>query len=605
MWYDIDSVLLLHARWCLHLHIESLRERSAAQLLAQGSAVSLITAFLLIVTAGAVFRNYKKYDTLTLPMPQKAAAVIPDTPDEEAEESAVIQAIRCWNVSDYASAEPLLKQALSDAESETEKTRYPGAAAIDLRLGMLCYENGKYAEAAEYLDAAKKSFLTTLSETEPEVLLTDGQRALCEICTGNETEGWELLQALEPVAKDAKSPADRMDACNLLARGCVLTEQTADAAGWYEQLLKTAEDTKSEQAYLKDYKAYYAGLLLADGQADKAAELCSSVLAERGSGMSDRECTRFSLLLARAKAGATDAEEALKTADEAYRAETHTVREDAEYALAVMLAKQAAGDTAGALEQAKTAVSAAAGTDLEAACREQLGLAYEDAGKPDDAIEAYNAALALSRQKKDDAQTAACLADLCRVCRLQGDYNRSVDTGLEADKLLTEQYGKYSVRRVPLLSELALSYGERHQLGLAVRKANVIKQIVHKQDFKRKASVLSDLTFGRVRTLENSGRNSMSYLQLAADQLDSQYGKTDAKAIMAQIWLGDAGMRCRAYEEASAAYGEAAARLSQAGAEEETVSAVLGVQTAVGGIRGFLAERLEEIKAALAKWDGT
>ena len=96
MWYDIDSVLLLHARWCLHLHIESLRERSAAQLLAQGSAVSLITAFLLIVTAGAVFRNYKKYDTLTLPMPQKAAAVIPDTPDEEAEESAVIQAIRCW-----------------------------------------------------------------------------------------------------------------------------------------------------------------------------------------------------------------------------------------------------------------------------------------------------------------------------------------------------------------------------------------------------------------------------------------------------------------------------------------------------------------------------
>ena len=587
------------------MHIESLREQSSVSLLAQRSAAGLFTVLILLVTAGAVVRNFTKYDTLSLPLPQKEQPVVTDTPDSDEEQAAIVRAIRCWNTSDYEAAEPLLQQALTDAESETAKTSYPGTAAVNLRLGMLCYERGQYSDAKKYLNEAKTGFQSTLSDDAPEVLLTDGQTALCEIMTGNEKEGWALLQALEPLAESAKSPADRMDACNLLARGCVLTEQTADAVKWYEMLVKTAEDTRAERSYLPEYQAHYADLLLADGQTEQASELCRSVLSGKSSELSVSSRTAFNLLLARIPADGTAAEEALAAADAAYHEETHSKREDAEYALMVMKAGQAAGDSGKALKAAQDAVSAAAGSDLEAACTEQLGLAYENAAQPEKALETYDKALTLSRQQKDDPQTAACLADLCRVCRLQGDYARSIETGLEADKLLWDTYGKYTAKRIPLLSEMALSYGASHKLGLAVKYANAVRQIETQQLFQRKANVLADMTTGRVRTLEISGRNAMSYLERAAETLDSQYGKTHPESIKAQIWIGDAGMCCRAYEEAAAAYGEAAERLSQCGDTEESVADLQRVQTAIGGIRDFLAERTERLRIELSTWDGT
>lgn len=587
------------------LHIESLREQSSVSLLAQRSAVGLITALVLLVTAGAVVRNYTKYDTLSLPVPPKERAVLSDTPENPEDEPAVVQALRCWNVSDYAAAEPLLKQALTDAESETAKTSYPGSAAINLRLGMLSYECGRYADAMQYLDTAKEGFLSTLSEDAPEVLLTDGQRALCEISTGEEKQGLERLDALRSVAESADSPADRIDACNLLARGCVLTEQTAEAVGWYEMLLKTAEETREEQAYLNDYRAKYAELLLTDGQKEKAAEICGSALSEKNGAPSPHYRTVFNLLLARASGDAAAAEEAVKAADAAYREETHTGQEDAEYALGLVKARLAHGDYDKAAEAAESAVSAASGSDLESACSEQLGLVHEQSGKLDKALTAYEKALTLSRQQKDDAQTAACLADLCRVCRLQGDFGRSIETGLEADKLLWDIYGKYTAKRIPLLSEMAQSYGAQYKLGLALKYANAVRQIVEAQQTDRKANLLGNLIFGRVRTLEISGRNAMSYVQPASEKADSQYGKTHPESVKAQIWLAEAGMRCRAFEEAAAAYGEAAERLRQAGASEETVSDLLRVQTAISGMRGFLAERNERLKTELASWDGT
>ena len=583
---------------------ESLRGRTAAPLLAQSTAVSLITAFVVLVTAVAAVHNYRKHDAFFFPT-KRAAAPAQSEPGAEEELPAVRQALLCWDRGDLAAAEPLLEQALRDAEAEPDPDlRYPGSAAVRLRLGMLCYESERYAEAKTYLAAAKTDFQSALAGDAPEILLTDGQLGLCDLCTGNEKDGWAALEALEPVAQNAESEADRMDACNLLARGCVLTEQTAEAVKWQEMLLENAEKSKTERELLPDYRTRYAELLLADGQKDKAAETCRSLLSDSKANLEAKHRITLNLILA-AAAGAPDAESALTAAKSAYGEESHSQEEDAAFSLRIADACTAAGDSSAAMEAAKSACDAAKGTALEPDCLMQLGQVLETAAESGQALESYEKALSLSRQMKSDAGIAAAQSGICRICRLQGDYARSLEAGLEADKLLWKIYGKYSARRIPVLSETALSYGASGQFTLAKKYADAVRKIADNLAVERKESPLGDLTMGRIRTLENSGQSAIMYIKRAAEAIDAAYGTTHPKAVQAQILLGDACMRCREYEQANVAYGAAADRLAERGDAEETVSAVRAVQTATGGIKEFLAERVEHLRELLSTWDGT
>lgn len=579
---------------------ESLRGRTAAPLLAQGAAVSLMTVLAVAVTAGAVIRNRSKYDAFFLPSQQTKAAA----QDENTEQPAIRRALSCLEQGDYAAAEPLLQQALRDAEAAEpdQSLSYPATAAIRLRLGILCYDTDRFAEAKDYLTAAKAEFQPLLPENAAEILLTDGQLGLCELSDGAETDGWAMIAPLKSVAEQAESAADRMDACNLLAKGCLLTGQTADAVKWQEQLLQTAENTKNETAYLPNYRMQYAAILLADGQKEPAAECCRNLLGDKQPALSAKQRTSLYLTLAAAAAGTAESSDAVKAAEAAYREETHSKEEDAAFSLRLADVYEAAGDSKAAVSAARDALSAAKGTGAEANCLIRLGNALEAAADSAEALESYESALTLSRKNNAEADIAAAQASICRVCRMQEDYARSLEAGLEADKLLWKLYGKYNARRIPLLSEMALSYGAQLQFTSAKQYAEAVLKIISNLPYDRKECVLGDLTMGRIRTLENNGQSAIQYLKRAAEAADAACGPDSPTAIRAQIWLADACMRCREYEQADAAYAAAADRLEQSGNAAETVTAVRAVQTAVGGIRPFLADRLKVLSDLWDQW---
>ena len=585
---------------------ESLRGRTAVPLLAQGSAVSLITAFVILVTGAAALWNYGSNNTLRLPapIPSLDEAAGSENPDSGEELPAIRLAAGSFAAYDYEAAEAQLKEALVSAEADT-KTKYPGAAAVRQRLGALCYETGRYPEAKEYLAAAKAEFSEAFGEDAPEVLLTNGQLALCSLCTGNESGGWEMLQALEPVAESAKSAADRMDACNLLARGCVLTAQTADAVKWYEKLLNTAKDTKREQQYLPDYQKTFARLLLADGQRERAAEFCRGLLGDEKTAGSAAQRTALQLALAEAEAESGACAEALAAAEAAYREETHTKQEDAAFSVQVAAVRTAAGDLSGAADAAKTACEQAKGTEQEAPCLEHLGKVLETAKQYDKALAAYDSALTLYRKQASDAGIGSALTAVCRVSRIREDYARSLEAGLEADKLLWNIYGKYTFRRIPLLSDMALSYIAKHRFGAALKYCEAALKIASRQKFERKESVYAGLAAGRLRTIEQNGNSAVNYLSNAAEKLDASFGELSTDAVKAQLWLGDAYIVCRDYEQAAAAFDTAADRLERCGISAETVSELRELRQAADGTEQFLAERREQLRKILASWDGT
>ncbi len=509
--------------------------RALREIRTQGAAVGIVTALIAAVTAAAYLHIGTKRETLTLP----DLLLIP--PVHEASQPDGTEALRTAEAGmqsgDYAAAEHayLEARALLSPDSAADIL---SAAEIDRRLAELCFLTDRRTDAAAVRGRAAEGFAAAPESP----ALTRGQRALYDLLGGEEESGLSALKAaLTDVAAHAESPADRLDACGMLADGFAAAGQPADAVK-YANLLVAAAQTAAPDA-VPEYQSRLAELLLQNREYPEAERICRAALAH-----TDSEAIRMTLnrtlgLSCAHQQHAEDAEAALAEL-EPLSDPVGFLRVKAECALLC-------GDVRSAEETANAAAEAAPEADRADIAFWRGGIC-EAAGNPLAAKEVYIRAGTL--RTADSAVTASEIdRALCRVCTALHLSEEAVTYGQSA----LAGCDRSSRQAIPVLADLALACILNYEPEDAAAYAEEALALADRQTRPHAESAAAPLAMGRICTLLHRDAEAISHLERARTEMLQFCGAASPETVLALRWLAEAYYAAAEYKKSLAAFREA------------------------------------------------
>ena len=498
----------------------------------QGAAVGVITAVIAAVTVAAYLHIGAKRETLTLPdlllIPPVQSEPQPNGSDQLRTAQAAMHS------GDYAAAEQAYLEARAMLSPDSEADIL-SAAEIDRRLAEICFLTDRRADADILLDRAVGGFAAAPDSA----ALAKGQKALYALLSGEEESGLSALKsALTDLAATAKSPADRLDACSMLADGYLAAGQPADAVK-YANLLAAAAQTADPDS-LPEYQSRLAEALLQNREYPEAERIAREALAN-----TDSESIRLSLnrtlsLACAHQQHAQDAESALAEL-EGHADPVDLLRLKAECALLC-------GDTKSALTAANAALEAAP-ESAHADIAFWRGGICESAGNYFAAKEVYTRAGTL---RTEHAAVTASEIDraLCRVCTALHLDDEAVTYG----QLALAGCDRSSREAIPVLADLALACILNYEPENAVAYAEEAMALADKQKLPHAESAAAPLAMGRICSLLHRDADAVPYLERARDEMLQYYGDAAPETVQALRWLAEAYYAAAEYEKSVAAY---------------------------------------------------